>query len=100
MCSFNLSRLLDEEDGSRNLKQYALSLRSERQPVQGSGCIICHVRQEFLASHGVTLVRVVSQLATCTKGSVFPMIARGSSHISTEIRDEIANLKSVYKSQK
>ena len=53
------------------MRHYASSSRSERQPAQGTGCIVYRVRQPFLASHRVTLVRVVLITCNVLKGKCY-----------------------------
>ena len=82
MPSSKMLRTLGEKDGLRSLRRYASSLKSERQPVQGTDCIGCPVRQTFLASLGETLVRVVSTTRSVLTGMFIPFNHPGEGHTS------------------
>ena len=64
------SRFLDVKCDYK-LEAVRLKFENERQPVQGTRCIVYLVRQAFLASHGVTLVRVVQTTRRVLKGKCF-----------------------------
>ena len=70
--------------------------------MQGTSRIIHLVIQAFLFTHGVTLVRVLltNRIRAYLEGNIFLFSPWGRAHISTEMRDAIANLQTVYKSPK